>query len=177
MGMKKYNKSKKNILKNKQKSKKYKKKGGHFCNYPGCQNKLKKSGFCFHHTGGSRCTINIPQNTKTIVNTNNCNIGGTDCFNNPESLPQLGILPTTPNLSEVAFDGRYCCGVGNAGSQNGGGNQILKDGMISSKNILGSNKNVNFYVSNGRFSTEGITKKEAQNIKNILKKKKKLTLK
>merc|ERR1712196_80027 len=136
MGMKKYNKSKKNVQGKNKKSKKYQK-------------------------GGSKCTVNIPQTNKQVINTGNCNMGGIDCFNKPEPLPQLGILPTSPNLSEVVFDGRYCCGVDKAGSQNGGSNKKLKDGMINCKNILGINKNIHLYVSNGRFSTEGLTKKEA----------------
>lgn len=122
-----------------------------------------------HQKGGYKCTVDIQQTNKPVVNTGNCNIGGIDCFNKPHSLPQLGILPTSPNLSEVVFDDRYCCGVDKAGSQNGGNNTKLKDGMISIKNILGINKNINFYVSNGRFSTEGLTKKEAKYIQKILK--------
>ena len=119
--------------------------------------------------GGSKCSVNIPQTKEAVVNTGNCNIGKTDCFNKPEPLPQLGILPTSPNLSEVAFDGRYCCGVNKAGSQWGGSN--LKDGIINIKDIINYKSNVNFYVSNGRFSTEGLNKKDANNIKNKLKKK------
>ena len=130
-------------------------------------NKSKK----YIKKGGSGCSVNIPQTTKPVVNTGNCNIGKTDCFNKPEPLPQLGILPTSPNLSEVAFDGRYCCGVNKAGSQVGGSNNF-EDGIINIKEIIKYNGNINFYVSNGRFSTEGLNKNDANNIKNKLKKKK-----
>ena len=124
--MKRYNKSKKNSLKKKN-TKKYQK-------------------------GGSNCAVNIPQTINSVVNTGNCNIGGNDCFNNPLPLPQLGILPTSPNLSEVAFNGRYCCGANNTYNQSGGDNYSkLQDGIISSKIILGIDKNINFYVSDGRF--------------------------
>merc|ERR1711934_627193 len=145
MGMKR-SKNRKNISRKNKKSKKY----------------IKK--------GGSNCSVNIPQTKAAVVNTGNCNIGKTDCFNKPEPLPQLGILPTSPNLSEVAFDGRYCCGVSKAGSQTGGSNN-LKDGIINIKDIIKYNSNINFYVSNGRFSTEGLSKKDAQNVKNKLNKK------
>jgi hypothetical protein len=51
------------------------------------------------------------------------------------------------------------------------------DGIINSKNIFGINiPNIVFYVSNGRFSTEGLDKKDAIKIKNILKKKKLMLL-
>ena len=131
------------------------------------KNKSKK----YIKKGGSKCSVNIPQTKAAVINTGNCNIGKTDCFNKPEPLPQLGILPTSPNLSEVAFDGRYCCGVNKAGSQIGG-KMNEDDGIINIKEIIKYNGNVNFYVSNGRFSTEGLSKKEANNIKNKLKKKK-----
>ena len=50
----------------------------------------------------------------------NCNIPKPDCFNK-NGLPQLGVNPYNqpPTLSELAFDGRYCCGNGSA-SQSGG---------------------------------------------------------
>merc|ERR1711871_335363 len=117
------------------------------------KNKIKKS----KKKGGGNCIAEKPIQVEKVVNTGNCNIGKPDCFN-PLPLPQLGILPTSPTLSEIAFDGRYCCGNN-------------KDGIIDAKSILGKNININFYVSNGRFSTEGLDKKEAIKIKNILKKK------
>lgn len=47
------------------------------------------------------------------------------------------------------------------------------DGIINSQNIFGVNiQNINFYISNGRFSTEGLDKKDAVKIKHFLKKKK-----
>ena len=49
----------------------------------------------------------------------NCNKPVGDCMNNP--IPQLGSIPTNPSASEIAFDSRQCCGIGKAGSQNGGG--------------------------------------------------------
>ena len=141
----KYNKSKKNFLKKKIKTKR---------------------------GGSSRCSLNIPSNPIKIVNSGNCNVGKPDCFNNPP-LPQLGILPTTPNLSEIVYDGRYCCGNDNAGSQNGGGKMYLSDGIINLKDIINSKfKNTNLFVSNGRFSTEGIDKKDALQIQKKLTNKK-----
>lgn len=67
---------------------------------------------------------NFANKNSHIVNYNNCNIGKPDCFNNPQ-LPQLGSLPVLPSLSEVIFDGRYCCGNNNAGSQQNGGGYYL----------------------------------------------------
>jgi len=70
---------------------------------------------------------NLANKNPQVVNYNNCNLGKPDCFNNPQ-LPQLGSLPILPSLSEVIFDGRYCCGNNNAGSpQNGGGYYLSLD--------------------------------------------------
>ena len=49
----------------------------------------------------------------------NCNKPVGDCINPP--IPQLGSIPNSPSGSEIAFDSRQCCGIGKAGSQNGGG--------------------------------------------------------
>lgn len=54
-----------------------------------------------------------------------------------------------------------------------GGKVNFIDGIVNSNNIFGVNiKNINFYVSNGRFSTEGLDKKDAVEIQKFLKKKK-----
>ena len=131
--------------------------------------------------GEQKCSV-IPNKQDTIVVSHgNCNINKPDCFNNPQ-LPQLGRNPYTdlPTLSEIVFSGRYCCGNDKAGSghQNQiGGKSSLSDGIIKIGEVFKNQKNnkyknITLFVMNGRFSTEGIEKQSADEIKTILKKNK-----
>jgi len=132
--------------------------------------------------GGTKCSVIPNVENRLILSTGNCNINTPDCFNNPQ-LPQLGRNPYTdlPTLSEVIFNGRYCCGNDKAGSQSsqqiGGASPNLKDGIIKVGELFSDTKHKNynqisFFVMNGRFSTEGLDKEKANSLKKILQKKK-----
>lgn len=70
------------------------------------------------------------KNQSVEIAQGNCIIPKPDCFN-PQGLNQLGVNPynNLPTLSELAFDGRYCCGNNKASSNQVGGktkNKISK---------------------------------------------------
>ena len=62
------------------------------------------------------------KNQNVEIAQGNCIIPKPDCFN-PQGLSQLGVNPynNLPTLSELAFDGRYCCGNNKASSNHIGG--------------------------------------------------------
>lgn len=79
----------------------------------------------------------------------NCQLSKPDCFH-PNGLAQLGVNPynNLPTISEMAFDGRYCCG------QGGGGKKKLKS-KKTSKSKKKSKNNKKKITKHKKFNKKG----------------------